>query len=156
VILSHSPFTRTVSAGERLLPQGSIGTKSLSGPSRASQSSPEAMSKAPRQRCPALRCRLSPIAKLARRQLLSARAVTRMTVGDVAACFAKTPGQLAASLSQLTEGGWIEVVGKSPKNATCGIGQGVFPTVAALRTLPAYYEKSDVELASELDKLKIQ
>lgn len=79
-----------------------------------------------------------------------------MTVGDVAACFAKTPGQLAASLSQLTEGGWIEVVGKSPKNATCGIGQGVFPTVAALRTLPAYYEKSDVELANELDKLKIQ
>lgn len=78
----------------------------------------------------------------------------RLTVGDVAACFAKTPGQLAATLSQLTEGGWIEVAGKSPKNAAFGIRQAVFPTVATLRTLPAFHETSDVELAHELNKLK--
>ncbi len=80
----------------------------------------------------------------------------RLTIGDVAACFAKTPGQLAASLSQLAAGGWIEVAGKSPKNAAFGIRQAVFPTVAALKTLPAFHETSDGELANELNKLKVR
>lgn len=77
----------------------------------------------------------------------------RLRVGDVAACFAKTPGQLAAAFQQLTGAGWLEIVG-SRQNAHPKPQQKVFPTAAALRTLAAYREIDDTELQAELNKLR--
>lgn len=78
----------------------------------------------------------------------------RLRVGDIAACFAKTPGQLAAAFQQLTCAGWLEIVGPL-KSAHPKPQQKVLPTTAALRTLAAYRETSDTELLTELHKLRV-
>lgn len=65
----------------------------------------------------------------------------RLNIGDIAACFAKTPGQLAAAFQQLTGEGWLEIVGPL-KSAHPKPQQTVFPTPAAMRTFAAYRETS--------------
>jgi hypothetical protein len=77
----------------------------------------------------------------------------KLCVGDIAACFAKTPGQLAAALQQLKGGGWL-VVDRMSHDGHWKHQQKVFPTVAALRTLAAFRESSDSDLSAELVKLR--
>lgn len=77
----------------------------------------------------------------------------RLCVGDIAACFAKTPGQLSAALHQLVDTGWTVMHGRIVKDAPFSLNVLVFPTPAALRTLEAFREVSDAELLAELQKL---
>jgi hypothetical protein len=77
----------------------------------------------------------------------------KLCVGDIAACFAKTPGQLAAALQQLNDGGWLDVDRKS-HDGHWKPRQKIFPTVAALQTLTAYRDSSDSDLRAELAKLR--
>lgn len=75
-----------------------------------------------------------------------------LTIGDIAACFAKTPGQLVDALHRLSVAGLIMTIGSDRTMAR----QIVSPTTAALRTLPAFAEASDAELQAELAKLQSQ
>ena len=77
----------------------------------------------------------------------------KLCVGDVAACFAKTPGQLAAAIQQLTDDGWLDVA-KMSRDGQWKPQQKLFPTAAALRTLAAYRDSSDSDLRAELAKLR--
>lgn len=72
-----------------------------------------------------------------------------LTIADIAACFAKTPGQLANAIERLADGGLVTLTGlsKSPTR------QVVFPTATGLRTLPAFAEEADCALQAELAKL---
>jgi hypothetical protein len=75
-----------------------------------------------------------------------------LTVGDVARCFDKTPGQLTQPLAQLWEQGMITVSGRMVPGRALSPRRVVYPTAAALRTLPAYAaENSDAE--AEVRKL---
>ena len=75
-----------------------------------------------------------------------------LTIGDIAACFAKTPGQLADALHRLSEGGLVTTTGSNNSIAR----QIVYPTTRALQTLPAFAAAKDVELQVELAKLHSQ
>lgn len=77
----------------------------------------------------------------------------RLCVGDIAACFAKTPGQLSAALHQLVDMGLTVMHGRMAKDAPFGPKVLVFPTPDALRTLDAFREESDAALVAELEKL---
>jgi hypothetical protein len=75
-----------------------------------------------------------------------------LTIGDIAACFAKTPGQLGPVLQSLVEQGMVVCPG------TTAIGAGspkrvVLPTIAALRTLEAFHQLDEASLEAELAKL---
>ena len=72
-----------------------------------------------------------------------------LTTGDIAACFAKSPGQLASALDNLSEAGLVTL---SERNIS-PVRQIVFPTASALRTLPAFAEEGEVALQTELAKL---
>jgi len=75
----------------------------------------------------------------------------RLTVGDIAACFAKTPGQLAGPLERLEAGGWLtlEAAGTRGPAASCR----VLPTPQALRSLEAFQTASDAMIQADLASL---
>lgn len=77
----------------------------------------------------------------------------RLCIGDIAACFAKTPGQLRATLSQLLTEGLIVSHGGPAKGDPLGPKVLVFPTIAALRREEALRDESEEDLQSELQKL---
>jgi hypothetical protein len=77
----------------------------------------------------------------------------RLTIADIAVCFAKTAGQLRPALARLIEEGLLIPA----KPATAGSLKPhavVLPTKQALRTLPAFQADSDAALDAELDKLR--
>lgn len=76
-----------------------------------------------------------------------------LTVGKTAKCLAKTPGQLNAALSRLAESGLLKVVGKTRPGEPTPSNCQLLPTVAAMKTLPAYVELSDQEIEAELATL---
>jgi len=78
----------------------------------------------------------------------------RLTIGDISACFAKSPGQLAPALRRLSDEGFISVAGGIGANAARAARQMVFPTRLALKTLAAFEGESDAALQAELDKLQ--
>jgi hypothetical protein len=76
----------------------------------------------------------------------------RLTLGDIAACFGKTPGQMAPVVGRLIDEGWLTLLGKPV--AAGKLHRGVVgPTVLALRTLAAFQDESDAAIESELQKL---
>lgn len=75
----------------------------------------------------------------------------RLSVADIAACFAKTPGQLAHALVQLSDGGLLSIE-KGPGHGLNSQPR-VFPTAAALRTLPAFEGSTASMLEAEITKL---
>jgi hypothetical protein len=77
----------------------------------------------------------------------------RLTVGDIAACFAKTPGQISAALHQLLDDGLVTATGKMSPGGAIPAKRLVLPAVGALRTLDAFRNESDAFLQAELQKL---
>jgi hypothetical protein len=77
----------------------------------------------------------------------------RLTVGDIAACFGKTPGQLSPALHQLLDDGFISLWSQSAA-AVIRPKQIVLPTPQALRTLEAFREETDAFVMAELEKLR--
>jgi hypothetical protein len=77
----------------------------------------------------------------------------KLSVGDIAACFAKSPGQLAGAFQQLAEGGWL-VFDQMSHDGHWKPRQRVYPTETALRTLAVYRDSSDRDLREELSKLR--
>ena len=73
-----------------------------------------------------------------------------LTVGKTAKCLAKTPGQLNAALCRLAESGLLKVVGKTKPGEPTPSNCQLLPTVAAMKTLPAYTDLSDQEIEAEL------
>ena len=77
----------------------------------------------------------------------------RLTIGDIAACFAKTPGQLRPAITRLMDDGFLAAPGKSTPASLHSQQRIVLPTMQALRTLEAFQADSDATLQAELDKL---
>jgi DNA-binding MarR family transcriptional regulator len=77
----------------------------------------------------------------------------RLTVGDIAACFAKTPGQLQPVLQRLEEQGLIALSEIKAGGGKLSPRQLVRPTSAALRTLTAFRDEPEPKLAEELARL---
>jgi hypothetical protein len=77
-----------------------------------------------------------------------------LTVGDIAACFGKTPGQISPALHRLLEGGFVTVQGHVATAAAIPPKRVVLPTVTALRTLESLQPESDSTLQDELAKLE--
>jgi hypothetical protein len=80
----------------------------------------------------------------------------RLTVHDIAACFAKTPGQLGPVLQVLVEQGMVSISGKQTNASVFSAKQIVFPTIAALRTLESLRDEPESGLQQELAKLQAE
>lgn len=76
-----------------------------------------------------------------------------LTVGKTAKCLVKTPGQLNASLRRLAQDGLLKTVGAATQSEPLPINCQIYPTVLALKTLPAFKDLSDAEIESELATL---
>jgi hypothetical protein len=76
-----------------------------------------------------------------------------LTVGDVAQCLDKTPGQIPPALHRLAEDGYVRL------NRAAEIGTSlpdrceVFPTADAMRLLPAFEKMSQRQVQAELENL---
>ncbi len=79
----------------------------------------------------------------------------RLTIGDIAACFAKTPGQLRPALNRLIDEGLLMPADQG-RSASLWLPQRiVLPTMQALRTLEAFRNESDAAIQAELEKLQV-
>jgi hypothetical protein len=76
-----------------------------------------------------------------------------LDVGDIARCFGKTPGQLAAVFLQLVDDDLISTAPPVKPEHALSPRQGVWPTVRGLRTLAVYAELDDALVEAELRKL---
>jgi hypothetical protein len=76
-----------------------------------------------------------------------------LTVGKAAKCLAKTPGQLTATFQRLVDQGLLTLSCKVGQGATPPIHCQLMPTVAAMKTLPAFQAVSDAEIEVELATL---
>jgi hypothetical protein len=76
-----------------------------------------------------------------------------LTVGKTAKCLAKTPGQLSATLHRLAEQGLLKLVGKTKPAEAAPANCQLLPTVAAMRTLPAFQTARNEEIEAELATL---
>jgi hypothetical protein len=76
-----------------------------------------------------------------------------LTVADISACFAKTPGQISPALHRLLESGFITLPGHIATAAAIPPKRIVLPTATALRTLEAFCTENDSTIQSELAKL---
>jgi hypothetical protein len=79
----------------------------------------------------------------------------RLTIGDIAACFAKTPGQLRPALNRLIDEGLLMPVGQGRSSSLRLPQRIVRPTMQALRTLESFRDESDAAIQSELNKLNV-
>lgn len=77
----------------------------------------------------------------------------RLTVSDISACFAKTPGQLSPVLHRLMADGLLTIDGKPGDAGPIPVKRIVWPTIRALRTLQAFQAESDETIQTELAKL---
>jgi hypothetical protein len=77
-----------------------------------------------------------------------------VTVGMTARCLGKTEGQLMASLGRLVTDGLLELAAPIKPGEILPPRCRIAPTAKALRTIPAYAEVSDRNLAAELRKLQ--
>jgi hypothetical protein len=76
-----------------------------------------------------------------------------LSVGDVAKCVDKTPGQITPGLLRLVEDGYLRLQGDVIAGTTLPVDYGVYPTEDALRTLPAFKKMSKRKIKAELDIL---
>jgi hypothetical protein len=75
-----------------------------------------------------------------------------LTVADVARCFEKTAGQLSRPLLQLWEQGYLDLGDRVVPGHLLEPKRLVYPTAAALRTLPAF-AAADADAEKEVRKL---
>ena len=80
----------------------------------------------------------------------------RLTVGDIAACFGKTPGQLSSAMHGLVDDGLLTVDGRLAPAVEIPGKRMVWPTMRALRTLEAFQTESDAMIQSELARLRVE
>lgn len=76
-----------------------------------------------------------------------------LTIGKTSKCLVKTPGQLDASVRRLAQNGLLKMVGAANQSEPLAMNCQIFPTVSALKTLPAFKDLSDAEIESELATL---
>lgn len=76
-----------------------------------------------------------------------------LTVGDIAACFAKSPAQISPALHRLIDGGLVSVEGKIGPDSPLPPKRVAVPTIAAMKTLLAFQCESDSIIEQELAKL---
>jgi len=80
----------------------------------------------------------------------------RLTISDVAHCLQKTPGRLGAAFEQLIGAELIVVDDSSAPRRMKPENRGVYPTSAALRTLPYFAEWDPDRVAGEAAKLRAE
>lgn len=80
----------------------------------------------------------------------------RLTVGDIAHCLRKTPGQLAVPLNHLIAAGMLVAPGRTGVYAVFSPRQAIFPTVAALQTLPAFAAMAESAVVTEVARLSAE
>jgi hypothetical protein len=76
-----------------------------------------------------------------------------LSVGMVAKCLDKTPAQLSAAFHRLVEDGMLRFTEISKPTEPLSVKCALFPTVLAMKTLPAYQDRSDEEIEIELKAL---
>jgi hypothetical protein len=76
-----------------------------------------------------------------------------LNVGMVAKCLDKTPAQLSAAFHRLVDDGMLKFTEKSKPAEPLSVKCGLFPTVIAMKTLPAYQDRSDEEIGIEMKAL---
>jgi hypothetical protein len=76
-----------------------------------------------------------------------------VSVGDVAGYLDKTPAQITSALLRLVEDDFLRIEGTLDVDALPS-QQRVFPTAAALRTLPAFEQMSEARLRAEMEQLE--
>jgi hypothetical protein len=77
----------------------------------------------------------------------------RLTVGTMAKCLAKSPGQLSAALCRLADDGFLELAVKVAPGEAAPANCRLLPTIEAMKTLPAFQALSDQEIRAELAAL---
>lgn len=75
------------------------------------------------------------------------------SVSDVAKCLDKTPAQITLALLRLVEDGFLRIEGPLDANESVPSDRQVFPTVDAMRTLPAFHEIPARKVEAELEHL---
>ena len=77
----------------------------------------------------------------------------RLTIGDIAACFGKSPARIAPVVGRLIDEGWLVSIGRQAKEVKlrCHV---IAPTMLAVRTLGAFETESDAAIEAELRKLE--
>ena len=75
-----------------------------------------------------------------------------LTISDVAQCLRKTPAQLSDAIRRLIEGGLISVVAPAHRSHA-EEDRLVFPTAAALKTLPFFSAMPAARIDAEIDRL---
>jgi hypothetical protein len=78
----------------------------------------------------------------------------RVTVGDLAQCFSKTPRQLFPILLRMSDAGYVQVEAPTTNNRLHLGDSCVLPTPNALRMLPAFAKVPESQLTEELSRLK--
>jgi hypothetical protein len=76
-----------------------------------------------------------------------------LTVGKTARCLAKTPGQLTATFQRLVDQGLLTLSNQVRQGEAAPVQCQLMPTVAAMKTLPAFQDLSDAEIEAELATL---
>jgi hypothetical protein len=76
-----------------------------------------------------------------------------LTLGELAAALHKSPGQLTSTMLRLIEDGYLRVEGKPALGKPFPTNCSVYPTQAALRTLPFFAEQSKRAIDKELKRL---
>ena len=82
------------------------------------------------------------------------RSPYRLTAADIAACFGKSPAQIAPALHRLIEGGYVTVQGHVSAAGAIPPKRVIRPTAVALRTLEAFQSESNSTIECELAKLQ--
>jgi hypothetical protein len=78
----------------------------------------------------------------------------RLSVGDVAAYLSKSAAQLAPTIHQLVEQGLLRLGQEYKLDQPLPARVAVYPTAAALKTLPAYGQWADRQIEAELARLR--
>jgi hypothetical protein len=73
-----------------------------------------------------------------------------LTVSDIAACFAKTPAQVATPIGTLIDDGLVTMDGVRTRSKRI-----VWPTIRAVRTIEGFRAESDEMIEAELAKLHV-
>jgi hypothetical protein len=77
-----------------------------------------------------------------------------LTVGDLARYLAKTRTQVTPAILRLLEDGYLRMEGEIVTGAALPRQRAVFPTVQAMRILPAFEEMSRQEVEAELARIQ--
>lgn len=77
----------------------------------------------------------------------------KLSIEEIAGCFAKTPGQLSHALHQLTDHGLTELEGRLARHGKVAPRNRIYPTLRALLLCGSYESSGIGELEAELARL---